>query len=1688
MFQIVYISPMKALCEERLIDWHKKFSPFGINCISVTGDSDYMDFHSLSNHNLIITTPEKWDSITRRWKENKRLIQIIKLFMIDEVHLLNEENRGAALEVLVCRMKTIQSSLFDDTDNLPRSGQNIRFLAVSATFPNIEDVGDWLGAKNYSFENSMRPVKLKTIVLGFNHNRSSSIFKFDISLNYKLPGLILKYSNGKPTLIFCNTRKTVEMATKHLVQTLTIPLSVTQKEILMKACSSIKDSKLKSAISHGIGYHHGGLLPETRSIVEQLFRNGGLPVLVTTSTLATGVNLPAHLVIIKSTKFYDKGGFQDYSASALLQMLGRAGRPQFDTEATALIMTSTADVAKFEKMVDGKENVESNLHRHLTEHLNAEIALRTITDLDVAMRWLSSTFLYIRARKNPRHYGIPLGLTTDKIDKKLLEICQIDLNKLVKAEMVSMDEDVNISPTFLGTLMAKYYISLESMKLMKSMNGNEVLQQVLSVISKSKEFSDMRLRVDEKKCLNLLNRTKDENSIRFPFSGKIKTLDMKINCIIQAVFGCLEIEDQSIKSEAFRIRRLGERVCRCLIEYLENRDNCYLALLNSILLWKCFRSELWENSKHIAKQFPGIGLVTSKQLVNAGKTCFEKIAKTNPREIEVITKKKPPFGNKIVEMCKSMPSYDMKLEKCRTPKDFHLKITITLLNPQALEESTFVNLNSIMCLLVGNNFNHILLHERYMHSYMMENTEVVRFVEVDNNIRELTEVYCNFISEDLVGIDICETFFVNGEPAKNPQVKEVNKVKPTSKSINKKLDPKYSGLVQTYIDKYMKCVKKPATISQNKPGVDVTKEKLSTKNESTKILESKNSAEQKQANSKNCTEVSNRYSLSDLDESVTEICENENVKNSEKEEIKLIDEDLSTLPQFDEISNDKSENENSKNSEKEKTYPSKSFTDEEILESVEFLLDNDQEIPSIPDDHRKDRNVGGVLPNNLLYSDLSGELSKLYDKYGTTKKGDVGAKEPDMEKNKKLTFSGQTTTDKCIGKTSSNASKNVKIHSVQSFENALFNPKTDSLSLFRYQPSKRLSSSSGRNDPLFAPESKRKKLDTSNEKSMEELMENLDKFIGPNEKESLQYSKSIKWRSPLVYSPPVKFSPKISSNFSFSVPMPKNNDSENSHDWSLNTVETNNSSKTVATPETPKSLSRSRNQGTKFLLADKEYDTIEKPLNSTISSLRTPHKPQQIQDFFSSSFLEDLGYTEKQKVTSNMRCFSQKSHDLNTSVQSAGSYYHHLAKNDQTQKEESMQISQKPFYLSQNQLTLSDNVNGTMVPPKAQWSQSQVVSRESYVPYQVEIPTRGRLTEVPDRNFDNSMLEANHHQYYNIMPGDVTRPEYEQTGRNAWTTQDFLQRHNSASFNNQFGYNAPQMARHPSVLHNTDSVHKEANSFHPYLSNPMSNNNFTDALQPQMEIEVQKHAPIMTSTIMNQSFDPRCLQDGYANVHPSELHNRYLMEKENLNHHVNSQVGAGQFRNYQSDSQGFFLNQQEASQVFNGPKTNPLWNTPCAAHRIFNCFFCPKQVPVAQASAPSYQPSFNRNPSFSLPNAIPAANAEMYRRPELPNGFFSEPLFKPYSQHMERPLQDTSFLERGGESGLYGGQKYVQPIRRTQQYSAGLQEGFGGQHMNVQGGMAYPDNRRSIGESRNDKNFMLTKFLNSFDDSLKNQE
>ena len=80
-YKIVYMAPTKSLCSERQRDWQAKFSSLGLNCAELTGDTDHAQLRHVQHASIIITTPEKWDSMTRKWKDHAKLMQLVKLFL-----------------------------------------------------------------------------------------------------------------------------------------------------------------------------------------------------------------------------------------------------------------------------------------------------------------------------------------------------------------------------------------------------------------------------------------------------------------------------------------------------------------------------------------------------------------------------------------------------------------------------------------------------------------------------------------------------------------------------------------------------------------------------------------------------------------------------------------------------------------------------------------------------------------------------------------------------------------------------------------------------------------------------------------------------------------------------------------------------------------------------------------------------------------------------------------------------------------------------------------------------------------------------------------------------------------------------------------------------------------------------------------------------------------------------------------------------------------------------------------------------------------------------------------------------------------------------------------------------------------------------------------------------------------------
>ncbi|XP_061654278.1 probable ATP-dependent DNA helicase HFM1 isoform X1 [Phyllopteryx taeniolatus] len=759
----VYMAPIKALCSQCFENWKKKFGPLGLICKELTGDTEIDDFFEIQDSHIILTTPEKWDSMTRKWKDNC-LLQLVRLFLIDEVHVVKDATRGATLEVVVSRMKAVHA--YRTVQNQD-TGISMRFVAVSATIPNISDVADWLssekGPASYlELDESHRPVKLRKVVLGFPCNPNQTEFKFDLSLNYKMANIIQTYSDQKPALVFCSTRKGTQQSAAVLAKDTRFIMSAEHKQRLMTYAQSILDSKLKELVMLGVGYHHAGVEASDRKLIENAFTLGDLPVLFTTRTLAMGVNLPAHLVVVKSTMQYVAGSYEEYSEVDLLQMIGRAGRPQFDTSATAVIMTKMQTRDKHMKLMNGMEIIESSLHSHLVEHLNAEIVLQTISDVNMALDWIRSTFLYIRALKNPTHYGFSADIDKCGIESKLQELCLKNLNSLSSINLITMDEDINIKPTEAGKLMARYCVAFDTMLQFSKVSGTENLSDLIELVSKSKEFSDIQLRVTEKRPLNTFNRDKNRTTIRFPMEGKIKSNNMKVNCLIQAQLGSISIQEFGLTQDTAKIFRNGMRISKCLSEYLSQHSKMgFSTLLNSLILAKCFRAKLWENSPYVSKQLDKIGQTLSTAMVNAGLTTFSKIEQTNPRQIELILNRHPPFGNQIKEFILHLPKYEVTLEQlprysCNIAE---IVVKVNLKNRELLLSRRTAPNHHYVSLVIGDSDNNCVFRQKFTDLLLLRCSSWSKKIEVVKALKG-DEISVNLISSEYVGLDLHQKFNV----------------------------------------------------------------------------------------------------------------------------------------------------------------------------------------------------------------------------------------------------------------------------------------------------------------------------------------------------------------------------------------------------------------------------------------------------------------------------------------------------------------------------------------------------------------------------------------------------------------------------------------------------------------------------------------------------------------------------------------------------------------------------------------------------------------------------------------------------------------------------------------------------------------------------------------------------------------
>ncbi|CAK96784.1 uncharacterized protein An08g10390, partial [Aspergillus niger] len=339
-----------------------------------------------------------------------------------------------------------------------------------------------------------------------------------------------------------------------------------------------------------------------------------------------------------------------------MQMLGRAGRPQFDDSATAVIMTRQAREAHYERLVSGSESLESCFHLNLTDHLNAEIGLGNITDIESAIRWLAGTFFFVRMRRNPTYYRLKEDADREDEEEMLRQICQKDIKLLQDCGLVSAD---CLKSTKFGDAMARYYVRFETMKTLLTLKPHSTVSQILSVISRADEFREIRLKAGEKSLYKEINRS---NAIRFPVNVDIAISAHKISLLIQSELGAVDLPDgEPFQKHRFTFKQDKtfvfshiNRLIRCIIDCQVGLEDS-ITLRNALELARSFGAKVWDDSPLQMKQIEQIGVVAVRKLASSGITSIETLEACEPHQIDMILSRNPPFGRKLLERLMDFP-------------------------------------------------------------------------------------------------------------------------------------------------------------------------------------------------------------------------------------------------------------------------------------------------------------------------------------------------------------------------------------------------------------------------------------------------------------------------------------------------------------------------------------------------------------------------------------------------------------------------------------------------------------------------------------------------------------------------------------------------------------------------------------------------------------------------------------------------------------------------------------------------------------------------------------------------------------------------------------------------------------------------------------------------------------------------
>ncbi|OQV14220.1 DNA polymerase theta [Hypsibius exemplaris] len=409
----LFILPFVAVAREKMLNLQRVFRGTGIKIGGMMGH--IYPPGGLKLLDICVCTIEKANSLINKMVSEKQLGQL-GVIVVDELHMMGDSGRGYLIELLLTKVQHLNKiRAATEEHEAERLHNTIQIIGMSATLPNLPFVAKWLDAELYVTD--FRPVPLyENVKLG------SAIYDKQWRKLRDVPAIPgLKHdpdhivslcfetvSAGHGVLVFCPFKKWCESLAGIIAKEFTVlaanelsgyRISTHCKEVVAQLRDSPAglDAQLARTVPAGIAFHHAGLTMEERDIIEAGFRKGHLNVLIATTTLSVGVNLPARRVIIRSPMFMNKV----MDVLSYYQMAGRAGRKGVDTEGESIMICKDTERPKVVTLFTASlvpvvsclkpttpSKVPTELNRAILEII-VNGAAGTVTDL---VYYLQSTF------------------------------------------------------------------------------------------------------------------------------------------------------------------------------------------------------------------------------------------------------------------------------------------------------------------------------------------------------------------------------------------------------------------------------------------------------------------------------------------------------------------------------------------------------------------------------------------------------------------------------------------------------------------------------------------------------------------------------------------------------------------------------------------------------------------------------------------------------------------------------------------------------------------------------------------------------------------------------------------------------------------------------------------------------------------------------------------------------------------------------------------------------------------------------------------------------------------------------------------------------------------------------------------------------------------------------------------------